>query len=210
MDWNVYLNKRIDDESYVEIEQYMKNFDFLLGSLVNDLEKFLDKEGRYFGVTVRLVHDLREIVINLREAKEENSEDYGKQIAFLYRTLILRAHKKYLKRGLSKADSIICISRCICESLLQLDPNPEILKAYEIFDKLYTNIKNCGKEYVYTPLQESLLEFVETGKIGLYSVDSFSIVEEEKKRKIKTPLDGSGVRVNESSNEVSEISWIDE
>lgn len=210
MDWNVYLNKRIDDESYVEIEQYMKNFDFLLGSLVNDLEKFLDKEGRYFGVTVRLVHDLREIVTNLREAKEENSEDYGKQIAFLYRTLILRAHKKYLKRGLSKADSIICISRCICESLLQLDPNPEILKAYEIFDKLYTNIKNCGKEYVYTPLQESLLEFVETGKIGLYSVDSFSIVEEEKKRKIKTPLDGSGVRVNESSNEVSEISWIDE
>lgn len=209
MDWNVYLNKRINEESYVEIEQYMKNFDFLLGSLVNDLEKFLDKEGRYFGITVRLIHDLREIVTNLKEAKE-GPEDYGKQVAFLYRTLILRAHKKYLKRGLSKADSIICISRCICESLLQLSPNPEILKAYEIFDKLYTNIKNCGKEYVYVPLQESLLEFVETGKIGLYSVDSFSIVEEEKKRKIKTPLDGSGVRVNESSNEVSEISWIDE
>lgn len=209
MDWNVYLNKRINDESCVEIDQYMKNFDFLLGSLVNDLEKFLDKEGRYFGVTVRLVHDLREIVSNLRNGKED-SEDCGRQVAFLYRTLILRAHKKYLKRGLSKADSIICISRCICESLLQLQPDPEILKAYDIFDKLYTNIKNCGKEYVYSPLQESLLEFVETGKIGLYSIDSFSIVEEEKKRKIKTTLDGSGVRVNESSNEISEISWIDE
>ncbi len=210
MDWNVYLNKRINNESYVETEQYMKNFDFLLGSLVNDLEKFLDKEGRYFGITVRLIHDLREIVTNLKESKEEGSEDYGKQIAFLYRTLILRAHKKYLKRGLSKADSIICISRCICESLLQLEPNPEILKAFEIFDKLYNNIKNCGKEYVYTPLQESLLEFVETGKIGLYSVDSFSIVEEEKKRKIKTPLDGSGVRVDESNGAISEVSWTDE
>lgn len=209
MDWNVYLNKRINDESYIEIEQYMKNFDFLLGSLVNDLEKFLDKEGRYFGITVRLIHDLREIVSNLRESKGA-SEDCGREVAFLYRTLILRAHKKYLKRGLSKADSVICISRCICGSLLQIFPYSEILKAFEIFDKLYNNIKNCGKEYVYTPLQESLLEFVETGKIGLYSVDSFSIVEEEKKRKIKTPLDGSGVRVDESSGAISEVSWTDE
>ena len=210
MDWSVYLNKRINSEEYIELEQYTKNFDFLLNALVNDLEKFLDKEGRYFGVTVRMVHDLRLYIANLGASREDGEVDFGKEVAFLYRTLVLRSHKKYLKRGLSKADSVICVSRCICSAILELDLNPNILNMFEIFEKLWVNIRNCGKEYIYKPLEESLLECMDAGKIGQYKVDSFSILEEEKKRKIKTVLDGSGVRVSESNNEVSEISWTDE
>ena len=211
MDWNVYLNKRTDPELYIEVDQYVKNFDFLLGSLVNDLEKFLDKEGRYFGTPVRSIHDIREKLRELSQSKEEEiPTDYDKRIAFLYRTMILKAHKKYLKRGLSKADSVICITRCICSSILSIDNNPSILSIYGIFDKLYNNIRNSGKEYIYIPLQESLEELIEAGKIGQYQIDNFSILGEEMKRKIKTPLDGSGVRVSESNNEIAEVSWTDE
>ena len=209
MDWNVYLEKRVNNDLCIDLEQYTRNFDFLLGSLVSDLEKFLDKEGRYFGIAVKFVHDLREAVSRLGAEKPEG-EDYGKEIAFLYRMLILRAYKKYSKRGLTKADSVICISRCICDSILQINNNPDIFSMYEIYDKFFSNIKNCEKEYIYLPLQESLLGFIEEGKIGIYPVESLSILEEERKRKIKTPLDGSGIRVSESSGEISEISWIDE
>ena len=210
MDWNVYLNKRADNETYVEIDQYVKNFDFLLGSLVNDLEKFLDKEGRYFGTPVRAIHEIREKISDLTFSKGLGYEDYGKRIAFLFRTMILKAHKKYLKRGLSKADSVICITRCICSSILLMDNNQDILGIYEILDRLYGNIRNCGKEYIYSPLQESLVELMDSGVVGMYPIDNFSILGEELKRKIKTPLDGSGVRVSESENEISEVSWIDE
>ena len=207
MDYGVYIEKRTHPEIYVNLEEYVVYMKPLMADLINDLEKFLDKEGRYFGITVHYLHTMREY-LNSLQLSEEN---YSKELLFLYRPLILKAYKKYLKKGLSKADSVICISKLICEIILQEENNPAILGVYEILDKLYTNIKSQGKDYIYYPMSEIMTECIESGKVGLYKLENFSILAEEKKRKIKSTLDGSGVRIDKSfNNEISEVSWIEE
>ena len=211
MDYSVYIDKRTCPGTNVSTGEYIVGFRSLISCLINDLEKFLDKEGRYFGITVHYLHTMREFLSMLQSKEEQESENIEKEILFLYRPLILKAFKKYMKKGLSKADSIICISRDICGTILKYDNIQSILGIYEVFDKLYTNIKSPGKEYIYYPLSEIMSECIDLGKIGLYRIDSFSILEEEKKRKIKSTLDGSGIRIDKSfNNEVSEVSWIEE
>lgn len=209
MDYSVYIDKRTCPGTDVSIEEYVMGLKSLISSLINDLEKFLDKEGRYFGITVHYLHTMREHLSALQ--LKEDQKDFGKEIMFLYRPLILKAFKKYMKKGLSKADCVICISKDICETILKFENVQPIFGIYEIFDKLYTNIKSPGKEYIYYPLSEIMSECIELGKVGLYRIESFSILEEEKKRKIKSTLDGSGIRIDKSfNNEVSEVSWIEE
>lgn len=208
MDWSVYLNKRINSDLTVETDQYVLSMKPLLGSLIDDLEMFLDREGRYFGIVVHYLHDLRE---SLKKMEYSEDEGYGKEVMFLYRPIILRAHKKYLRRKLSRADSVICIVQCICETILRFSINDSILEIYNIFGKLYLNIKNSNKDYIYQPLVDILEECIAAGKVGLYKIDKMSIIDEERKRKIKVPLDGSGIRIDKSfNNEVSEVSWTEE
>jgi hypothetical protein len=82
---------------------------------------------------------------------------------------------------------------------------------YIIFNKMYVNIKNKGKEYSL-PLLSSVVDgSIGEGLVGLHKLDKFSIVEEENKRRAKDKIDGSGVRIEEISNDlISEVSWIDE
>ena len=171
MDWSVYLNKRINSDLTVETDQYVLSMKPLLGSLIDDLEMFLDREGRYFGIVVHYLHDLRE---SLKKMEYSEDEEYG-------------------------------------ETILQFSINDSILEIYNIFGKLYLNIKNSNKDYIYQPLVDILEECIDAGKVGLYKIDKMSIIDEERKRKIKVPLDGSGIRIDKSSNnEVSEVSWTEE
>lgn len=209
MDLDVYLSKRIDYDTCIATDKYMYGMLSLLKFLINDLEKFLDKEGRYFGITVKYIHDLRESLKSIEEPVDY--VDIGGEIMFLYKPLIIKAYKKYVKRGLSRADSIICISRTICSIILQQHCSPQLLGSYEIYDKLYMNIKNRAKEYTYGPLEEIMTDCMESGMIGTYKSESLSVIEEERKRRSKIPLDGTGVRINKSfDNEVVEVSWTEE
>ena len=209
MDWSVYLSKRIDYDSCVDVDQYLCSMAPLFGSLVNDLEKFLDKEGRYFGIAVHYVHSLRESIKELEP--EDRDVDIEERVMFLYKPLIIKVYKKYVHRGLSRADSIICVLRTICSTVLSMGNSSALLSMYGVLEKLYNNIKNGNKEYVYKPLEEVLIECIESGQVGLYKSKSISVIDEEKKRKIKVPLDGSGIRIDKSfDNEVTEISWTDD
>ena len=57
-----------------------------------------------------------------------------------------------------------------------------LLSMYGVLEKLYNNIKNGNKEYVYKPLEEVLIECIESGQVGLYKSKSISVIDEEKKR----------------------------
>lgn len=209
MDYGVYIEKRTSEDIVLDVDDYTVGMKNLLSCLINDLEKYLDKEGRYFGITVKYIHSMRTFLSEI--IPEEEKTYYEKHLLFLYKPIIMQAYKKYLKKRLSKADCIICISRSICDVILRDSRCSQILSIYEILDKLYENIRNQNKDFIYYPLTEIMQECIEAGKVGLYELEKFSILEEEIKRKIKPTLTGSGVRIDKSfDNEVTEISWTEE
>lgn len=207
MNWDVFLGKRINYDAHIEIEDYLGGMRQVLSSLVNDFEKFLDQEGRYFGIIVQYLHDLRQHM----GALPVTDPDISSKILFLFKPVILKAYRKYLKKGLTKADCTICILRSICSCILQVENNSDILAMYEILEKLFKNIKNPSKSYTSNLLESSLVECITDGLVGIYGLDSFSIIGEEQKRKDRAPIEGSGVRLNKSfDNEISEVSWTEE
>lgn len=214
MDWKQQLNKRINYNITVPNYDYFLGIVPLLEFLINDLEKFLDREGRYYGIMVTYIHKTREILKNIRPDLEENDDTIWKRVVFLYKPVILREYKKFLRRKITKADAIICIVRKTLEVILTYaedDMFEKFNNIYIIFNKMYVNIKNKGKEYSL-PLLSSIVDgSIGEGLVGLHKLDKFSIVEEENKRRAKDKIDGSGVRIEEISNDlISEVSWIDE
>lgn len=214
MDWKQQLNKRINYNIAVPNYDYFLGIVPLLEFLINDLEKFLDREGRYYGIMVTYIHKTREILKNIRPDLEESDDTIWKRVVFLYKPIILREYKKFLRRKITKADAIICIVRKILEVILTYaedDMFEKFNNIYIIFNKMYVNIKNKGKEYSL-PLLSSVVDgSIGEGLVGLHKLDKFSIVEEENKRRAKDKIDGSGVRIEEISNDlISEVSWIDE
>ena len=214
MDWKQQLNKRIGYNVIIPNYEYFLGIVPLLGFLINDLEKFLDQEGRYYGIMVTYVHKTREILKNIRPELEEGDDIIWKQIIFLYKPVILKEYKKFLKRNVTRADAIICITRKILEIILTYaedDLFEKFNNIYIIFNKMYANIKNKGKEYSLPLLCSVVDGSIEEGLVGLHKLDKFSIVEEENKRRAKNEINGSGIRIKESSdNLISEVSWIDE
>ena len=214
MDWKQQLNKRIGYSSAIPNSEYFLGIVPLLEFLINDLEKFLDREGRYYGIMVTYIHKTREILKNIRPDLEEEDDITWKRIIFLYKPIILKEYKKFLRRKVTRADAIICIVRKIVEIILTYAEDEIFEKfnnIYIIFGKMYTNIKNKGKEYSLPILCSVVDGSIEEGLVGLHKLDKFSIVEEENKRKAKDEISGSGIRIKEiSDNLISEVSWIDE
>lgn len=215
MEWKQQLNKRINPNVTIPNFQYFIGIVPLLEFLINDLEKYLDREGRYYGIMVSYIHKTREILKDIKETKDDEVDDTTwRQIIFLYKPVILREYKKFLKRKITKADAIICIFRKIIEIILTYAEDEMFEKfnnIYIIFTKMYQNIKNKGKEYS-TPFLCSLVDgSIGEGIVGLHKLNKFSIVDEENKRRSKDEINGSGIRIEETSkNLISEISWIDE
>lgn len=211
-DWKILLDKRIKPDLVVPYDDYFIGILPLLEFLLGDLEKYLDREGRYFGIMVKYVHRSRDIIKNLGLTYES---DIWKRIIFLYKPVIVKEYKKLLKRKVSKADSIICIFRRFLEILLLYsdgDENYERLNQMRgIFDKMYSNIKNKGKEYSFPTLDAVVSGSIEEGIVGLHKLGKFSIFGDEKKRKSKEEFSGSGLRIEEvSDNLVTSVSWTDE
>ena len=76
---------------------------------------------------------------------------------------------------------------------------------------MYSNIKNKGKEYSMPYLSATVAGSIEEGIVGLHKLDKFSILGEEDKRKAKGEIKGSGVRIEEKSdNLLTEVSWTEE
>ena len=50
---------------------------------------------------------------------------------------------------------------------------------------------------------------MDEGIVGKYELEKFSILEEEEKR-IRKPLEGTGVRIHEEHSKVLEVTWKEE
>lgn len=205
------LEKRVDKYLMIDDDIYSIGIFDMVHLLYIELSKLLELEGRMFGIMPKYMDIVQEAFDNIEsDMTDEDYELYGRCM-YLFKPIIFRAYKKLRKRKVSKADCIITIIKTILDYLRATTHDiyrKELKSIYKITFKMFTNIKNEGKNVSIGFLTEAIQYYRDSGKTGVYSLEKFSIEEEEKKRE-KTKMEGSGIRLNESDT-VTEISWTEE
>lgn len=205
-----YFDKRIQKDQAIPDTVYATGLLRLLQFLFCDMNDFLEKEGRRFGIVLSYLNSIYQTYQKINF--QEDLEIYNR-ILFLYRPVVLREYKRLCKRKVSEADSVIVIAKNILDLILEIPEyqyNKEARTLEKIITKLFDNIRNKSKNIELGLLMGLLRRYIEIGAIGKYSLDHISLQEEEIK-KIRTPLEGSGIRLDEESdNKITEIVWKDE
>lgn len=220
MNERLFLDRRAQAVPISQKEYLIFLMRGLFLSLLNDLEKFLDKEGRYYGIMVTNIRKIRQAIKSLEIPEEEfmDHTELENRIIYLYKPIVVQEHKKFLRKRVSKADSIICICKKVLDIssplMVDVDFSDKDITSVElvqsIIDHFYDNIKNKNKEYSCSLLTDILSSCIDESLIGSYESGGFSIVREEERRKKKSLLEGSGIRIDSSDVKIAEVSWTEE
>lgn len=209
---DAYLEKRIQKDLNIAEPVYLDGLLDITQTLVLELEKLLDTEGRKFGIMISYLDSMFEAFTKAEEGVEESTYEIYEKILYLYKPLILKEYRKLRRRNLSKADCIIVILKRVLEVITE-KPDWEHVKnartIHKIVTKLFDNIRNTGKKASLSSLTGYIENYLDLGVVGKYRLDHISIEEEETKYQ-KTELLDSGSRVEAEDNKVEEISWTDD
>lgn len=201
-----YLEKRIQKNSYVPEDEYATGLLRLLQFLFCDLNELLEKEGRRFGIVLSY---LNSIYRTYQKVEFNNMSDYNK-IIYLLKPIIIRSYKRLCKRKVSEADSVIVLIKKILEIIDDLPEykyNKEVKTLMKIITKLFDNIRNRNKNTSLNLLIGFIQTNMESGEVGKYELDHISLIEPETK---KVKLEGTGIRIDEEPNKITEIVWKEE
>ncbi len=220
MNEKLFLDKRAQAIPISQKEYLIFLLKGLYFYLINDLEKFLDKEGRYYGSMVSNIRKIRVSIKSIENPEDDliSQEEMINRIVYLYKPIIIQEYKKFLKKRVSKADSIICICKRIIDTVGPILYSEDFTEEEEhavdtiktIIESFYNNIKNRNKEYSCSTLTDLLSTCIDESLVGSYESERFSILREEEQRKKKSLLNGSGIRIDSSDFKLTEISWTDE
>ena len=191
---------------YVSPGIYASGLTRLTEYMMADLSDLLEAEGRRFGIVLSY---LASITQECQKMALENDDETSEKIIFLFKPLIISEYRRLVKKHLSKADSVIVLLVKMLEIISQVPDFPyqkEIGSLQKIIEKLFDNIRNKAKYTGLDYLEKTITEFMEEGIIGKYGAEKFSILEEEEKR-LRKPLEGSGVRIEQETGKVLEVSW---
>lgn len=203
------LEKRVDTSLTLDDDVYSVGILDMIHLLYIELSKLLENEGRMFGIMPKymdIVQDAFDVVES--DMSDDDYELYGR-FMYLFKPIIFRAYRKLRKKKVSKADCIITIIKALLDYLRATTHDiykKELKTIYKITFKMFSNIKNEGKNTSISFVTEAIQYYRDDGLTGLYSLDKFSIEDEEKKRE-KTKLEGTGIRVDDNVG-ISEVSWV--
>ena len=208
------IEKRIQNNYIVPDFVYSNGILNIAFILFDDLEKLLFLEQRYFGITVIYMNTVKRIQSKIKKQEtDEDREIYGR-ILYMYKPLIMREYKKLRKRKVTSADCVISILKKLLEIIVENKDDQyhkSIKTLYKIVKKLFNNIRNGGKNSNMYYLISSIKNYMNSGQIGKYAIDSFSVIDEELKKEQNKSIVGSGIKINEAgNNQVKEITWTDE
>jgi len=201
----VYFDeRRIQIGEYVGKEIYVDGLFILLQYLFCDLSDLLEEEGRRFGIVLSYLDSVYKACKNVDLSYEEES---SQKIIYLVKPLIKTEYKRLTKKKLSKADSVIVLIKTLLGIMMEYSQRKEFNTLLKIISKLFDNIRNKSKNTSLDKMSETIKSFIETGSLGKYKLDHFSLLEE----KPKIPLVGSGIRIkNETDKKILEIVWKEE
>lgn len=207
------LNRRANESFVVSDEVFSNSILDMIHLLFIELSKLLEKENRFFGIVTSYMNSVQDVFDKIDETTNEDDYEVFGRAMYLFKPLIYKSYRKLRKRKVSPADCIIVIIKSLTEYLKSNEPiryQKELKSLDKIITKLFDNIRNNGKNQKLTQLVEFVKYYREIGILGKYSLDKFSISDEESKY-IKVPLSGTGVRLDDTiETKIEEISWTDE
>ena len=206
----VNLEKRAQlTGEYVAESIYTSGLMRLVEYLLVDLSDLLETEGRRFGIVISY---LTSIYNECQKMRLECDDETSGKIIYLFKPLVISEFKRLCRKHVSRADSVIVIIR---ELLMIITENGNFMYPKEaatllkIINRLFDNIRNKAKNTNLEHLRKGISDFMDEGIVGKYELEKFSILEEEEKR-IRKPLEGTGVRIHEEHSKVLEITWKEE
>lgn len=204
---------RISDERINEEYTYLDGLMYIVKVLVGELDTLLIDENRHFGIMISYLGSINQAFGRLFNEETLENEQIYQKIMFLYKPIIIKEYKKLCRRKVSRADSIIVIVHKILELVNESDDYPgkkELRTIHKVICKVFDNIRNNSKKSSLYSMVNMIRIYKDCGYIGKSPLRTISIAEEEKGKE-KIPLIGSGIRLNEESeNKVTELSWTDD
>lgn len=203
------LDKRVDKDIQITEDLYSEGLLDITQFLCSELEIFLGEEGRYMGITKSYVHSIHESFSKMnKKVSESDIEVYGK-ILYLFKPLLKREFRRLKSKKLSSGDSIIVMINKILEIIFtektqQFKYNKELRTIRKIINKFYENIRNPKKKDPLYILSNTIKLYKESGKIGKFPLDQFSLIDSNSDEKIE--LESPGERVKVIDKKVSEVS----
>ena len=208
-----YLAIRVNNKETVDREVYADGVFDIISYLCLELWDFMKQENRFFGIIPIYKKTVDKSIENFNNSIEDwnNIEIYGK-VLYLFKPLLIKSYKRLCSKHLSKADCIIVILYKITDLLKNssyFTHRAELKNIHRIVKKLYDNIRNNAKTTDLLSLVSSINYYLEKGWVGKTAIYEFNIGEENRAT-TKTPLEGSGIRLDNGNSCVSEIVWKDE
>ena len=205
---DAYLDGRVQKDLNISEPMYLDGLFDVVHVLMIELEKLLDAEGRRFGIMMSYLDSMFDAFDKITP-DEADYEVYGK-VFYLFKPIIVRDYRRLLKRGLSRADAMITIILRILEVIME-NKGWQYYKncktVYKIITKVHDNIRGSGKKSSLNQLKGYIRKYMSLGMIGRYSLDGFSIFDEESKFEKKVLPEPDTVVAEENTGKVQEISW---
>lgn len=182
--------KRVDKELDIGFDLFELSFLGLLNSLIIEMKKAYQEEGRYVGLGKTGIIDLSECVSNLdlaipeipeEELKGYDVDNYINKLIYLYKPIIKKSYNKLTNRRISKGDSILLILRkivdCIEEIGLFEEYSSYLDRFSKILNKLWGNIKHRGKNSNLYSLAFVIKTLVPEKAVGKYELEEIGLLE---------------------------------
>jgi hypothetical protein len=202
-------NRIANTTEFIDKSIYINGLVYICNYMLKDLEVFLEKEGRKFGIMLKYLEKIDKAMVHI-PFPTPDLEIYQK-ITYLYKPLLTKQFKTLKKKRVTEADSVIVMLYNLTKFILNSDNCEEyrymkyVKKVNSVIELMFVNIKNKGKLInLYSLFTNTITGLMNNSKIGKLKLTKFTLTEEEERLKNKTPIIGDGELVS-INNEKLEI-----
>lgn len=190
-------------------EVYIGGLLDIVGFLCSELVQFLIEENRYFGISKSYIKSINDALSKITDNVPPEEVDFYGRILFLLKPIIMKEFNKLRSRSISSGDSIIIIIKKILEivSGREYRNNREVRTLRKIINKFFDNIRHRRKNDSMYNFSNIIKTCMEKGIVGKFTLDHLTF---KSKTSEKEELIGSGIRINEESGKIKEVTWKEE
>lgn len=176
-----------DSKENVDLNTYTAGLLDVVDFMICDMVGFLKEEGRYLGVVKSYINSIREAYDKInKDGVDEDTIDTYDKILYLLKNALLRTFRRLNKKGLSKADCIICMVHKIL-GILKETPDftyyRELRTIDKIITKLFDNIRHRAKNDAMFFLADLIRECMKNKYLGKFAQGKIDFSEEVERDK---------------------------